>query len=655
MAEVLVYVDHVDGAVRKPTLELLTLARRLGEPVAVALGTGAEATASTLAEHGAVKVLTADAPEFADYLVVPKVDALQAAYEAVSPVAVLVPTSAEGKEIAARLAVRIGSGIITDAIDLEAGDEGPVATQSAFAASFTHQVPCVQGHAGHHGQAQLGRPSRQPRPRAPSRRLTVTFRSKATGTRIVSRTPRESTGRPELTEAAIVVSGGRGVNGAENFHAHRGARRRARRCRRRLACRRRRRLVPALPPGRPDRQVGLSAAVHRQRHLRRDPAPRRHADLEDHRGRQQGRRGPDLRSGRLRRRRRPLPGRATTDRRGHFPQGLTRIVSSFTYGPGLRGESPPRAPGRSRQLPGEVPLTKSSARSRVVPSRDPRVMARPGIRTCGRSATGPPQLCARTVRDTVPSDRVSEAGCCGQATGGYGRGGTVLVWVNGAFTAGKTSTARELIDLVPNSTFCDPEVLGGALRFLLPQKRLAEVNDYQDLPIWRRMVVDTAAALLAEVGGVLVVPMTLLRQEYRDEIFGGLAARRVPVWHVLLATEETILRERIAGREASPGDPEGSARLGQWACEPPRVLHCRARLAHRRRPRHRQQRPHSGPCRAADRRGTADRGSRGLRDRADARSRRRDRGSRGPALRRAGPACCSSTRRTSRDGSSPAA
>lgn len=120
MAEVLVYVDHVDGAVRKPTLELLTLARRIGEPVAVALGSGAEATAPALAEHGAVKVLTHDAAEYADYLVVPKVDALQAAYEAVSPAAVLVPSSAEGKEIAARLAVRIGSGIITDATDLEA-------------------------------------------------------------------------------------------------------------------------------------------------------------------------------------------------------------------------------------------------------------------------------------------------------------------------------------------------------------------------------------------------------------------------------------------------------------------------------------------------------------------------------------------------------
>ncbi|MGQ4719422.1 electron transfer flavoprotein subunit alpha/FixB family protein, partial [Streptomyces anulatus] len=84
---------------------------------AVALGAGADGTASVLGEHGAVRVLTSDAPEFADYLVVPKVDALQAAFEAVSPVAVLVVSSAEGKEIAARLALRVGSGIITDATD----------------------------------------------------------------------------------------------------------------------------------------------------------------------------------------------------------------------------------------------------------------------------------------------------------------------------------------------------------------------------------------------------------------------------------------------------------------------------------------------------------------------------------------------------------
>ncbi|UQW99920.1 electron transfer flavoprotein subunit alpha/FixB family protein [Streptomyces sp. RerS4] len=220
MAEVLVYVDHVDGAVRKPTLELLTLARRIGEPVAVALGAGAEATAAVLAEHGAVKVLTADAPEFTEYLVVPKVDALQAAYEAVSAggslAAVLVPSSAEGKEIAARLALRIGSGIITDAVDLEAGDEGPVATQAAFAASFTTKSRVSKGTP-----VITVKPNSAPVEAAPAagavEALAVTFGALATGTKVVSRTPRESTGRPELTEAAIVVSGGRGVNGAENF------------------------------------------------------------------------------------------------------------------------------------------------------------------------------------------------------------------------------------------------------------------------------------------------------------------------------------------------------------------------------------------------------------------------------------------------------
>src|SRR6478609_2858015 len=206
MAEVLVYVDHVDGAVRKPTLELLTLARRIGEPVAVALGNGAADTAAALAEHGAVKVLTADAPEFAEYLVVPKVDALQAAYDAVSPAAVLLPSSAEAKEIAARLALRIGSGIITDAVDLEAGDQGPVATQSAFAASYTTKSRVSKGTP-----VITVKPNSAAVEAAPAagavEALTVSFSATATGTKVLYRTPRESTGRPELTEAAIVDAG----------------------------------------------------------------------------------------------------------------------------------------------------------------------------------------------------------------------------------------------------------------------------------------------------------------------------------------------------------------------------------------------------------------------------------------------------------------
>jgi electron transfer flavoprotein alpha subunit len=216
MAEVLVLVDHVDGAVRKPTLELLTLARRIGDPVAVHLGAGAETAAATLGEYGAVRVYAADAPEFGDYLVVPKVDALQQAVAASSPVAVLVPSSGEGKEIAARLAVRLGSGIITDAVDVEASDDGPVATQSVFAAAFT-----VRSRVSHGVPVITVKPNSATPQAAPAagtvEQLAVSFGEAATGTKVTARTARESTGRPELTEAAIVVSGGRGVGSAENF------------------------------------------------------------------------------------------------------------------------------------------------------------------------------------------------------------------------------------------------------------------------------------------------------------------------------------------------------------------------------------------------------------------------------------------------------
>lgn len=216
MGEVLVFVDHVDGAVRKPTLELLTIARRLGEPVAVALGAGAGATAGVLAGHGAVRVLTCEASEFAEFLVVPKVDALEAAAKVVNPVAVLVASSGEGKEVAARLALRLGSGLITDAVDVVAGAEGPVVRQSVFAASFTTTSRVTSGVP-----VITVKPNSAPVEASVAagavEALEVEFGALARGTRVVARTARESTGRPDLTEAAIVVSGGRGVNGAENF------------------------------------------------------------------------------------------------------------------------------------------------------------------------------------------------------------------------------------------------------------------------------------------------------------------------------------------------------------------------------------------------------------------------------------------------------
>ncbi|MCC9312488.1 electron transfer flavoprotein subunit alpha/FixB family protein [Kitasatospora sp. RB6PN24] len=216
MAEILVLVDHADGAVRKPALELLTLARRIGEPSAVVLGAGAAAAdiAAKAAEFGAAKVYVADAPEFADYLVVPKVDALTQIAKASSAAAVLVTSSGEGKEVAARVALRLGSGVITDAVDLEAGADGPVATQSVFAASFQVKSKVTKGAPVITVKPNAAAPEAAPAAGAVEN-VTVEFTGNAA--KVTSRTPRVSTGRPELTEAAIVVSGGRGVGAAEGF------------------------------------------------------------------------------------------------------------------------------------------------------------------------------------------------------------------------------------------------------------------------------------------------------------------------------------------------------------------------------------------------------------------------------------------------------
>ncbi|MCP2312283.1 electron transfer flavoprotein subunit alpha/FixB family protein [Kitasatospora paracochleata] len=216
MTEILVLVDHADGQVRKPALELLTLARRLGTPAAVVLGAGdnAAAIAAKAAEYGAATVHTADAPEFTAQLVVPKVDALTQIAKATGAGAVLVTSSGEGKEIAARVALRLGSGLITDAVDLEAGASGPVATQSVFAASF--QVKSTVTHGAPVITVKPNAVAPEPAPAAGTvQAVEVAFTGNAAT--VTARTPRVSSGRPELTEAAIVVSGGRGVGAAEGF------------------------------------------------------------------------------------------------------------------------------------------------------------------------------------------------------------------------------------------------------------------------------------------------------------------------------------------------------------------------------------------------------------------------------------------------------
>jgi electron transfer flavoprotein alpha subunit len=215
MAEVLVLVDHVDGEVKKVTLELLTAARALGEPSAVVVGpTGTAAKAKqALASHGAAKVYVAEGDDAANYLVTPKVDVLAALAQQASPAAVLVTASGEGKEVAARLAVRLGSGLIYDAVGVNADG---VIDQSIFGGAFSVKSKSAKGAPV--VSIRPGAVEAEPAEGAAAEEtVELPATDAAKSTKITGVEPVTGGDRPELTEASIVVSGGRGVGSAEKF------------------------------------------------------------------------------------------------------------------------------------------------------------------------------------------------------------------------------------------------------------------------------------------------------------------------------------------------------------------------------------------------------------------------------------------------------
>ena len=210
MSEILVLVDHVDGAVRKTTHELLTIARRLGEPSAVFIGADVSSAEAALKQYGAEKVYVVDDADIKDYLVAPKAEVLAQLVEKTSP----------GR--GADLLLRGGQG-----------DRGPAGGQDRLrpdhrrrgrrpptAPPPSRSSPATTPSRRRSPRApRSSRSSPTPRPPRPStaparrRPFAATISDAAKGAKITASEPRKSTGRPELTEAAIVVSGGRGTGG----------------------------------------------------------------------------------------------------------------------------------------------------------------------------------------------------------------------------------------------------------------------------------------------------------------------------------------------------------------------------------------------------------------------------------------------------------
>ena len=214
MAEVLVLVEHADGALKKISAELITAARNLGEPAAVVIGKPGTAAPLTdgLKEAGAAKIYVAESDDAENYLITPYVDVLASLAESAATAGVLLAASADGKEIGGRLAARIGSGLLVDVVEVKEGGKG---VHSIFGGAFTVEAevtgdtPVITVRPG----AVEAEPAA-----AAGEVVNVEVPAQAeNATKITKREPAVAGDRPELTEATVVVSGGRGVGSAENF------------------------------------------------------------------------------------------------------------------------------------------------------------------------------------------------------------------------------------------------------------------------------------------------------------------------------------------------------------------------------------------------------------------------------------------------------
>jgi electron transfer flavoprotein alpha subunit len=216
MAEILVLAElDAAGGVRKTTLESLTAARALGEPSAVVIAAPGTAAGvkDTLAEYGAATVYVAESDEIDSYLVAPKAEVLAQLVGEKSPAAVVIPSSPEGKEVAARLAVKTGSGFLTDVTEIAADG---TATQVAFAGSVIVHSKVTTGTPIYTLRGNSVTP--EPAPAAGTEEtVAVSSSDAAKQAKVTDRVVEQKSSRPELTEASIVVSGGRGVASADNF------------------------------------------------------------------------------------------------------------------------------------------------------------------------------------------------------------------------------------------------------------------------------------------------------------------------------------------------------------------------------------------------------------------------------------------------------
>ena len=217
MGAVWVYAETVDGAPRPVVLELLTRARGLGEAEAVAFGPGASSAVARLGEYGARTVFVHEDPAFRDVLAQPAVDALASLVATHQPSLLLFGMTYEGRDVAARLSARLGAALIASVTEIDQGGGGWTVKSPVFGGTLL-----VTTRARGQGPALIlvrpkafaAEPAAGPAPRVELLRDPV--RADKAAARVLKREIEAAAG-PKLEDASIIVSGGRGMGGPENF------------------------------------------------------------------------------------------------------------------------------------------------------------------------------------------------------------------------------------------------------------------------------------------------------------------------------------------------------------------------------------------------------------------------------------------------------
>jgi electron transfer flavoprotein alpha subunit len=216
MAKIWVYAELTGGQLAPISLELLAKARALGGEIeAVALGKGAEAAAATLGKHGAKTVLACDDDVFDKFLAQPATDTMEALVKANKPDLILFGFTSESREVAGRLSARLGVGQVASALDVETAGGGFVAKVPYFGGAKVARMKLNNKPA-----IVLIRPksfeAAEKGGTAKVEKVTATVGADSKRAKLVKRIA-EKGEKVKLEDAMIIVSGGRGMQGPENF------------------------------------------------------------------------------------------------------------------------------------------------------------------------------------------------------------------------------------------------------------------------------------------------------------------------------------------------------------------------------------------------------------------------------------------------------